>query len=329
MSIDGDASLDAIDSVAIHDCQEGELDDDCDQENESAVEQNDSDSYMDFMSTFFRSKPAMHLLVVAFFMAMGVGSTVGVVPSIMADRYARSYYGYTDNNGQKDCFSYTTDKPDACQKGANKAQEAAAMMTFVTNMFTLLCNSAIGTMSDTYGRRGVLVLSMFLSTISPAVLVLLQIIPTMDSFWFYASNSIVGVVNYVSICFTVLSDVIPKRYRTPGFGLFMGTFYLGFSLSPSMTFIFRTRWQVSIFSCIMRPDDTTGIYLHCVFLTRNSNQPCCDPQPAAVNPIKRIHRNHDYSSPPRTQNSKQNIAIRLVAVGAFISGMVYSTDATL
>ena len=198
-------------------------------------------------------------------------------------------------------------------------------MTFVTNMFTLLCNSAIETMSDTYGRRGVLVLSMFLSTISPAVLVLLQIIPTMDSFWFYASNSIVGVVNYVSICFTVLSDVIPKRYRTPGFGLFMGTFYLGFSLSPSMTFIF-THWQVSIFSFIMM---ILGFIYTVCFLPETL------PSHVAI---------HNQQQSIRSSESigimiirplqglkilNQNMAIRLVAVGAFISGMVYSTDATL
>ncbi|KAI2493316.1 major facilitator superfamily-like protein [Fragilaria crotonensis] len=224
------------------------------QENDSASEiegneggNNVHDSYFNFLSTYFRSMPAVHLLPVALFMAMGVGSTVGVVPALMADRYARLHYGY---DGEEMCLSYTNNKPEACQKGASAAQEAAAMMTLVTNILALFCNSVIGSFSDAHGRRLVLVFSTFLSTISPVVLVVMQVLPAMDPFWYYAASCAVGPVNYVSISFTILSDVIPTHYRTPGFGLFIGTYFLGFSGSPSVA-RWLSCWQVSIFSSVV------------------------------------------------------------------------------
>ena len=278
------------------------------------------DSYFDFLSTFFRSKPAVHLLLVAFFMAMGVGSTVGVIPALMADRYARLRHGYV---GEENCFAYTTGKPDACQKGANDAQEAAAMMTLVTNILTLFCNSVIGSLSDTYGRRLVLVLSMFLSTISPAVLIIMQIIPVADPFWFFAASCAVGLINYVSISFTILSDVIPTHYRTPGFGLFIGTFFLCFALSPSVA-RWLNHWQVSIFSFILA---TMGfIYAACFLPETLPNHIALHNQSirAGQTTLTLILR-------PVKELSilNQNMAIRLLAIGAFLSGMVYSTDVTL
>ena len=283
-------------------------------------EVNEVDSYLDFLSTFVSSKPAVHLLVIAFFMAMGVGSTVGVVPALMADRYARLHHGYT---GEENCFSYPENKPDACVEGANDSQEAAAMTTLATNIFTLFCNSVIGSMSDTYGRRLVLVFSVILSTISPAILVLMQVMPDMDPLWFYSGNCIVGIVNYVSICFTILSDVIPKRYRTPGFGFFLGSFFLSFSLSPSMT-MFLTHWQVSIFSFVVT---TLGFLYALCFLPETL------PNHVAVH--NQLIRSGESTRtiilrPIRDLSIlNQNMAIRLLAVGSFLSGMVYSTDTTL
>lgn len=297
------------------------------QENDSASEiegneggNNVHDSYFNFLSTYFRSMPAVHLLPVALFMAMGVGSTVGVVPALMADRYARLHYGY---DGEEMCLSYTNNKPEACQKGASAAQEAAAMMTLVTNILALFCNSVIGSFSDAYGRRLVLVFSTFLSTISPVVLVVMQVLPAMDPFWYYAASCAVGPVNYVSISFTILSDVIPAHYRTPGFGLFIGTYFLGFSGSPSVA-RWLSCWQVSIFSsvvvilgfmytvCFLPETLPNHIALHNQSIRARQTT-----RTLILRPIKEL------------SILNQNMAIRLVAIGTFLSGMVYSTDVTL
>lgn len=293
-----------------------------DEPSEDEVEE-ENDSYLDFLKLFFRSKAAIHILVIAFFLSLGVGCTVGIVPDIMTDRYARLNHSYDDSDGG--CGSFDrADKPDACQQGADDAQQAAAISTFVTNALTLLCNSVIGSISDVHGRRNILILSMFLSILSPAVLVLMQVAPGVDPFWFYAATSAVGVVNYVSISFSALSDVVPERYRAPGFGVFMGTFYLSFSFSPSIA-LFVDHWQLSIFSLFVV---ILGfVYTVCFLPETLSRQVAYHNQSirsdedsiigVIIRPIKEL------------SILNRNAALRIVAVGSFLSGVVFSSDATL
>jgi len=293
---------------------------------EDELPETEDDSYLDFLKTFFQSKAAIHILVIAFFLSTGIGCTVGVVPDIMTDRYARLNHGYINSGVDDDCGSFDrANKPDACQRGADEAQQAAAISTLATNVLTLLCNSVIGSISDVHGRRNVLILSMFLSTLSPAVLVLMQVAPGVNPFWFYAANSAVGVVNYVSVSFAALSDVIPERYRAPGFGVFMGTFYMSFSFSPSIA-LFVTHGQLSVFAFAMvilgfvytmcfLPETLSR---HVAYRNQSVRQDDQDNILAVVlRPIREL------------SILNRNMTLRIVAVGSFLSGVVYSSDATL
>jgi DHA1 family tetracycline resistance protein-like MFS transporter len=285
----------------------------------------EDDNYIDFLKTFFRSRAAIHILVIAFLLSLGLGCTVGIVPDIMTDRYARLNHGYNSEIGGE-CGSFDrADKPDECQRGADDAQQAAAISTLATNILTLLCNSVIGSISDVHGRRNVLMSSLFLSTLSPAVLVLMQIAPGINPFWFYAATSVMGVVNYVSVSFATLSDVVPERYRAPGFGVFMGTFYLAFCFSPSLALVVD-HWQLSVFSFVVV---VIGFLYTVCFLPETlsrhvayHNQSIREDDEggviaAVLRPIKEL------------SILNRNMALRIVAVGSFLSGVVFSCDATL
>lgn len=189
--------------------------------------------------------PAKILLICSLLVAFGMGSTIGVVPSIVGDRYARVYYGY---NGT-DCSAYDRlEKPNACQRGADDAQAAAAVSVLALNLLTLILNPVVGSSSDVRGRRRVIVISMILLSLGPAVFVVLQLIPSMNPFWYYVALSISGAVDYLSMSFASLSDVLPEDIRTAGYGVVLAGFHGGFCLAPRLP-LFMSHFQVSVFSC--------------------------------------------------------------------------------
>lgn len=63
--------------------------------------------------------------------------------------------------------------------------------------------------------------SLFLSCVPTLVFVLLLKVPSLDPFWFYVSNSLIGAINYMSTMFAALSDVVPAQYRAPSYGLML------------------------------------------------------------------------------------------------------------
>jgi hypothetical protein len=103
-------------------------------------------------------KAARHLFLLLFLFALAFGSTVGVVPDIMADRYARLNHGYNDSIR---CWirlleeSHSLAAPSqACREGLEDAQQAAAYTAFVSNLLTFVTSSVVGSSSDENGRRG-------------------------------------------------------------------------------------------------------------------------------------------------------------------------------
>jgi MFS family permease len=87
------------------------------------------------------------------------------VPAVMTDRYARLNHGYSD---ERDCADYAMgEKPQECLDGSADAQYAVAIEAMISNGFTFLTSSLIGSLSDEYGRKGILVFGVALSTLSP------------------------------------------------------------------------------------------------------------------------------------------------------------------
>jgi hypothetical protein len=82
----------------------------------------------------------------------GTASFVFQVPAVMTDRYARLNHGYVD---ERDCAEYGMgEKPQECLDGSADAQYAVAIESLISNGFTFLTSSLIGSLSDEYGRKG-------------------------------------------------------------------------------------------------------------------------------------------------------------------------------
>lgn len=94
---------------------------------------------------------------IAFLMALlaiGLGCTIGIVPEVMIDRFARLYHGYT---GTATCDTFVVEdlnKPLECTLGANDAQAAASKSNLIQNILTFCSASLMGSLSDEYGRKG-------------------------------------------------------------------------------------------------------------------------------------------------------------------------------
>lgn len=288
------------------------------------------------------------------------------VPAVMTDRYARLNHGYT---GERMCSDYSmATKPHSCLDGSADAQASAAMEQMISNTLTFFSSSLIGSMSDEYGRKGsyqysvvmdfrsssfpssilrrvisssathsagFLVLGLMLSLFSPLCLVLIQIIPDMSPFWYYAAGSVSGLVNWAAVALSSLSDVMPPHWRAPCFGLLLAGFSLGLALAPQLALLL-THWQVSLLALWMvilglgmiifffpetlRTDTATRAMIVRQELTRQCNG--------------QSHRRKKwvwFFYRPFWELSilNRNHLFRLLSILAFFSGMVAAGDQTL
>ena len=105
-----------------------------------------------FLVEFATSKGPPQIVFLILLVALGAGSTIGVVPAVVSDRYARLLHGYTD---PRPCSSYNLgSQPPACLDGSADAQNAVALANLVSNWLTFTTSSMIGSISDERGRRG-------------------------------------------------------------------------------------------------------------------------------------------------------------------------------
>jgi DHA1 family tetracycline resistance protein-like MFS transporter len=282
--------------------------------------------HVEFFRVFFAAKGAPQVLLLSFLLSFGVGTTIGVVPDVLSDVYARIHHGYDHDHDGPHCSDFgRLQKPVACQQGADDAQAAVALFSFLQNMLTLVSNTTVGSVSDARGRRGVMILSVFLSILSPAVLVLMQLSNRIDPLWYFISFSLVGLVNFISIGFSMLSDVIPPHYRAPSFGLFVSSFYLGFCIGPSFC-LFMNHLSVSLLSFALL---LLGLLYACLFLPETLPE-----QVASYNLVERttiVENGGDAFFRPFREMSilNRDVFFRLLTVAYFFSGMVYSSDKSL
>jgi hypothetical protein len=105
-----------------------------------------------FVVQFTQTKGPPQITLIFILVAFAAGSTVGIIPAVMSDRFARLHHGY---DSEMDCSSYGIhDKPEACLLGSADAQNAAATEKLISNVFTFITSSTIGSLSDEYGRKG-------------------------------------------------------------------------------------------------------------------------------------------------------------------------------
>lgn len=108
-------------------------------------------SHSAFLRHFFGSPGPPQITALCLSIALALGSTVGVVPAIVEDRYARLHHGYSG----EPCLDLAKDyRPHECSLGNDDAQNSAALASFVSNSLTFVTSSLMGSISDERGRRG-------------------------------------------------------------------------------------------------------------------------------------------------------------------------------
>lgn len=106
-----------------------------------------------FWVQFSKTQGPPQITGIMVLIAIGLGSTIGVVPSVMTDRFARLNHGYADDNPS--CSVYqVNEKPEACFQGSADAQSAVSFSNLVSNGLTFLLSSLLGSLSDEHGRKG-------------------------------------------------------------------------------------------------------------------------------------------------------------------------------
>lgn len=179
---------------------------------------------------------------------------------------------------------------------------------------------------------GALILCFFLSTFSPAALVLTQMFDSMDPAWFYSFDTLLGVVGWLSIGFAMLSDLMEPEDRAASFGVFLGFFYVGYCLGPSLSLVMSHFFvSVAAFGCYVFallfvlvilpetiPRDVTERNQRILQQQRQQQQQTRrDYLSLIIQPIKEV------SILTRTK------FLLLLTGATFLCGIVFSADATL
>jgi MFS family permease len=98
-----------------------------------------------------------------------------------------------------------------------------------------------------YGRKPIMILGLFINSLSPLFLVLLQLNPYMSPFYYYSVGTLSGLVSWIGVALSTLSDVMPSHWRAPSYGLVLVGFSLGFAVAPQLAFLLG-HWYVSLVS---------------------------------------------------------------------------------
>ena len=204
-----------------------------------------SSSMVDFLRHFAGTDGPPQIILLCLLLAVALGSTIGVVPAVMTDRYARLGHGY---GGGTPCMDLARDeRPEACRLGNDDAQNASAAVSFVSNVLTFVTSGLVGSISDERGRRSIMLAGMALSLLGPAWLVVMQLDERFSPLPFYAAHAFSGVISWVAVSLSAMSDVIRPEWRAPSFGLVIAGFSAGFALSPFLA-VYLSHLGVSVAS---------------------------------------------------------------------------------
>ncbi|GAX10547.1 hypothetical protein FisN_40Lh017 [Fistulifera solaris] len=286
------------------------------------IERNDSECSGDDKPSFFQvfreSRAGPQIVLLITLLALGLGSVIGVVPSVMTDRYAHLFHDLPRN---VTCSSFrANDKPPACFAASADAQQAVANERLISNALTFFTSSLIGSFSDEYGRKPILVAGLLLSCLSPTILVLIQLHENMSPFYYYAAGAI--QVNWFAVALSSLADVLPPQWRAPSFGVLLAGFSCGFALAPRFSLWFG-HFYVSVWSLVTL---LGGLSVVVFFLPETISE---DAKAQAL--LQRAERPMTWWYRPLWELSilNRNSLFRLLSSLAFFSGMVAAGDQTL
>mmetsp|Transcript_20084 Transcript_20084/g.55895 ORF Transcript_20084/g.55895 Transcript_20084/m.55895 type:complete len:612 (-) Transcript_20084:204-2039(-) len=293
-----------------------------------------------FVMEVAQTEGPVQLAIVTLLYAFAFGCVISVVPAVMTDQFARFRHGY---DGTCSAIHDASLKPSECLWAAADAQDAAATESLISNIFTFLLSSWIGSLSDELGRRRFLLIGMGLSTLGPIYLVITQLAPSSSPpSWYYTLRASTGLINWIAIAISAISDVIPTHWRAPAIGLFLCSFMLGLSLAPTLA-LFFDNFQLSVlsatllligagYSIFFLPETLPPHAAHEAKQRRLQEEQNQQLQQGAGSPIA-VQCRHIFrtiTNPMRTMTIlNRNNFFRLLSILAFFSGMVTSADQTL
>jgi DHA1 family tetracycline resistance protein-like MFS transporter len=159
----------------------------------------------------------------------------------------------------------------------------------------------------------------------------MQLDPNMSPTWYYAAGSCTGLVNWIAVALSSLSDVMPPKWRAPSFGLLLAGFSLGFAMAPLLALMFD-HFQVSLFSFTLI---LSGFILTALFFPETLPPEVAEEAAsirAEQDPSTNLWEKTKWTTmrPFRELSIlNRNRLFRLLSTLAFFSGMVTSADQTL
>jgi hypothetical protein len=153
----------------------------------------------------------------------------------------------------------------------------------------------------------------------------------MSPFWFYSAGSLTGLVNWVAVALSSLSDVMQPKWRAPSFGLLLAGFSLGLALAPQLALLFG-HWFVSLLALA---SVWLGLVVTVFFLPETVS-----PEMAVRASVVREEMSQGLKGAQRILWNlyrpmwelsilNRSRLFRLLSILAFFSGMVSSGDHTL
>jgi hypothetical protein len=158
-----------------------------------------------------------------------------------------------------------------------------------------------------------------------------------------ASSSILGIVDFLSISFAILSDVIPQEFRTPGYGVLLSAVYGSFAFAPSLALVLNSV-QLAVVSFLLM---VTSFLVALAVLPetiseqvqqenynqhqqrRQANNQATNESSYRFSTLRRLV--YGILTRPFREMAILNRSwlLRLVTAGSFLSSMVFASDATL
>lgn len=301
------------------------------------------------------------LVLMAFFLAMSMGSTLGIVPNIMTEQYAVWKYGMEKGECSSTATTGTTTLSESkshlhCLQASQDAQTAAATSEAISNTLTLVCGSWIGSLSDVHGRKPFLLAGIVISLLPPLALLWTVLHSTtttttstvVSPLLYYTAKSLNGLVHWMVLALSIVADVVvEKSQRAAGVGLLMAGFWLGLCLAPMVAVVVTTsQVQVVLLSCGLQ---LCGLVWAACCLPETLSMEAARHAREKTTQEQRIindkHRQHNeqkhgyfffficlrsMTRPLRELSIvNRNALLRMLAVLAFFSGMATSGDQTL
>jgi MFS family permease len=222
------------------------------------------------------------------------------------------------------------EEPQECQLGTDDARNASAWANVALSLFSLFSTPVVASLSDIQGRKRMVIGSILLNCLPALMLLCMMEFKNFPPMYYYAASSLYGTIDFLTIMFAALADVIPENDRAPAYGLLLASFYGGYSLAPSIPLLCTSHKQVAVLSLILLG---LGLGVSIIWLPETlspeNQKQAMEEQAAAEATEKRTWVRTIMRPLLEISVLGNSLALALVAAGAFCEEMVFASDDSL